>query len=482
MDQSTPTTIVIFGASGDLTRRKLLPALFNSFSKGRLPKQFHIVGFARRPWTTDHFKELLLGGLKEFAADLFDEEKWEQICSRIHYVQGNLGEVDDFHNLKAELAKIEGKPANRLYYLAIAPRFFVPVVKNLGAADIVTEDDGWRRIVIEKPFGRDLASARALNDAIHETFQEHQIYRIDHYLGKETAQNILYFRFANAIFEPIWNRKYIDNVQISVTESVDVGHRAGYYDQAGVMRDMFQNHLMQLLSLVAMEPPASFEADEVRNEKSKLFSSMRPVNLAETVRGQYDGYLDAEGVPADSQTPTYAALTLNVDNWRWKGVPFYLRSGKALKKKSTEIIIEFQRPPHLMFANLKEEDMDPNVLSLCIQPDEGIHLKLEAKVPDSHRTEGVDMEFHYNSSFKENSLPDAYERLLLDAIRGDASLFTRSDGIEASWRVMDPIINGWRTHENAPPMVSYQSGGWGPHEADKLLDKNGRKWWHGCAH
>jgi glucose-6-phosphate 1-dehydrogenase len=482
MNQTKPTTIVIFGASGDLTQRKLLPALFNSYCKGRLPDEFNIVGFARRPWTHEKFKELLLEGLTEFAPDVFDEQKWNQLCSRIYYVQGDLDTAEDFNTLKTDLPGIESGPANRIYYLATAPRYFVPIAAHLGAANMVSEEVGWRRIVIEKPFGHDLPSAQALNQAIHGIFQEHQIYRIDHYLGKETAQNILYFRFANAIFEPIWNRKYIDNVQISVTESVDVGHRAGYYDEAGVMRDMFQNHLMQLLSLVAMEPPASFAADEVRNEKAKLFASMRPVDLSETVRAQYDGYLAAEGVAAESQTPTFAALTLHVDNWRWKGVPFYLRSGKALQHKSTEIIIEFLRPPHLMFKELKETDMDPNVLSLCIQPDEGIHLKLEAKVPDSHLTEGVDMEFHYRSSFKGNSLPDAYERLLLDAIRGDASLFTRSDGIEASWRLIDPIIDGWETAPVAPLMLRYKPGSWGPEAGDELLQRNGRKWWHGCTH
>ena len=482
MDNSIPITIIIFGASGDLTRRKLLPALFNSFAKGRLPSKFHIVGFARRPWDHAQFRDLLLEGLHEFAADVFHEEKWDQICERIHYVQGNLTDSDGFTTLKNYLSEIEQGPAHRLYYLATAPQFFVPVVELLGANDMVWEENGWRRIVIEKPFGSDLASAQELNQAIHQTFQEQQIYRIDHYLGKETAQNILYFRFANTIFEPVWNRNYIDNVQISVTESVDVGRRAGYYDSAGVVRDMFQNHLMQLLSLVAMEPPASFEADAVRNEKAKLFNSMRPIDLSETVRAQYDGYLEAEGVAPYSQTPTYAALTLHVDNWRWQGVPFYLRSGKALATKSTEIVIEFKRPPHLMFVELNEEDMIPNILSLCIQPDEGIHLKLEAKVPDSHLTQDVDMEFHYRSSFKGNSLPDAYERLLLDAIRGDASLFTRSDSIEAAWRLIDPVIYGWENDAKAPPMTGYQHGEWGPKEGDEMLGVNGRIWRYGCAH
>jgi glucose-6-phosphate 1-dehydrogenase len=301
-------------------------------------------------------------------------------------------------------------------------------------------------------------------------------------LGKETAQNILYFRFANTIFEPVWNRNYVDNVQITVTESVDVGHRAGYYEQAGVVRDMFQNHLMQLLSLMAIEPPASFEANAVRNEKAKLFHAIRPLQLHQTVRGQYEGYLQAEDVAEGSQTPTYAAMTLFIDNWRWQGVPFYLRSGKALQTKNTEIVVEFKQPPHLMFDDIQDEDFSANILSLCIQPDEGIHLKLEAKVPDSHKTQPVDMEFHYRSAFKGNSLPDAYERLLLDAVRGDASLFTRADSIEAAWALMDPVINGWEEAKDAPPMVTYPHGSWGPADADELLTRTGRVWRHACSH
>lgn len=477
-----PTSIVIFGASGDLTRRKLIPALFNSYCKKRLPAQFNIIGYARRDWDHDHFRDLLLQGMHDYAEKLFEQDKWEAFAEHITYFKGNLTDSQDFGDLKQYLHGLEDFPANRLYYLAIAPNFFISSVKFLGENNMVEESEGWRRIVIEKPFGRDLQSARDLNDEIHKVFQEQQIYRIDHYLGKETAQNILYFRFANTIFEPVWNRNYIDNVQISVTESVDVGHRAGYYDEAGVVRDMFQNHLMQLLSLVAMEPPASFKADAVRNEKFKLFSSIRSIDLSETVRAQYDGYLDAEGVKEGSQTPTYAALTMFIDNWRWKGVPFYLRSGKALKKKNTEIIIQFEQPPHLMFEELDEAQLVPNVLSMCIQPDEGAHFQLQAKIPDSVDTQVVTMEFHYRNQFKDNHIPDAYERLLLDAIRGDASLFTRSDGIEAAWEIIDPVIQNWESDPSAPPMVSYEKGAWGPVEADELLGKNGRIWRHGCTH
>ncbi len=474
------TTILIFGASGDLTRRKLIPALFNSYRKGRLPKEFHIVGFARRPWDDDEFRELLREGMMEFDPDAFTEEKWAEFAPHITYFRGNLDTSADYAELPGCLTELENGPANRLYYLATAPEFFIPIVQNLGAADMANEADGWRRLVVEKPFGHDLQSAHELNQAIHQVFAERQVYRIDHYLGKETAQNILYFRFANTIFEPVWNRNYVDNVQITVTESVDVGRRAGYYDQAGVVRDMFQNHLLQLMSLIAMEPPTSFAADAVRNEKAKLLQAIRPLPLSDTVRAQYQGYLQAEGVASGSPTPTYAALKLYVDNWRWQGVPFYLRSGKALARKNSELVIVFQKPPHLMFDAIADTDFSSNVLSICIQPDEGIHLRFEAKAPDLTRTNSVDMEFHYRSAFKGNSLPDAYERLLLDALRGDASLYTRSDSIEAAWRLMDPVIQGWEQNAESPPMVAYTPGSWGPAEAEQLLQRDGRAWVLGC--
>lgn len=490
MDKIGPTTIIIFGASGDLTKRKLIPALFNSYRKDRLPTDFQIVGFARRPWDDQTFRDLLKEALQQFDQDAFDDQTWQTFAQRLTYFQGNLDVADDFARLQPFLTDLEQKSANRLYYLATAPEFFVPIVQNLGQANMahIADDDEnahqaekWCRLVVEKPFGTDFASAEALNEAIHAVFAEHQVYRMDHYLGKETAQNILYFRFANSIFEPIWNRNYVDNVQISVLESVAVERRAGYYDEAGVMRDMFQNHLLQLLSLVAMEPPTSFAADNVRDERAKLFQAIRPLALADTVRAQYQGYLDAEGVAPHSQTPTYAALKLYIDNWRWQGVPFYLRSGKALARKNSEILIQFKEPPHLMFPNIADEDFQPNILSLCIQPDEGIVLKIEAKVPDSHDTQSVDMAFNYRSTFKRNSLPDAYERLLLDAIRGDASLFTRSDGIQAAWQLVDPIIQGWEEATAvAPPLASYAVGTHGPAEADQLLAGDGRVWQRGC--
>ncbi len=376
---------------------------------------------------------------------------------------------------------IEKGPADRLYYLAVGPRLFAPAATNLGAAHMSSSEEGIRRLVVEKPFGRDLASAQELNDAIHSAFSEEQVFRIDHYLGKETAQNIMFLRFANTIFEPVWNNRYVENIQITVAESVDVEHRAGYYDQAGVLRDMFQNHLLQLLALVAMEPPASFKADPVRNEKAKVLSAVRPVALQDTVRAQYEGYRQAEGVAPDSNTPTYAALKLYIDNWRWQRVPFFLRSGKALASKSSEIIVQFQLPPHVMFDLAATPDFTPNTLAMCIQPDEGIHLNFEAKVPDSvQEMRTVDMDFQYRSAFKGNPLPDAYERLLLDAIHGDASLFTRNDGIEAAWNIIDPIIHGWEK-PNSPPLAIYPRGSWGPKEADQLLARENCVWRLECT-
>ena len=488
----TPITIVVFGASGDLTQRKLVPALFNLYRKGRLPAGARLVGFARTPHTHDDFRAELRAGVEQFAPEVFNAADWETFAANLWYVRGDYaGAPADYEHLRILLREVEEQPAHRLYYLATPPALYEPVVAHMGAAGMarasapregnLPQDRPWRRIVVEKPFGRDLASAQALNRAIHAVFDESQVYRIDHYLGKETAQNVLFLRFANTIFEPVWNRRYVDNVQITVAESVSVGHRAGYYDQTGVLRDMFQNHLLQLLALVAMEPPASFNADAVRNEKVKVLSAIRPINLSDTVRGQYLDYCATPDITPCSQTATYGALKLFVDNWRWQGVPFYLRSGKGLSKKVSQVIVEFQCPPHLMFDFPPDYEFTPNILSLCIQPDEGVHLKFETKVPDSAQdTRSVDMEFHYRSSFGDGALPDAYERLLLDALHGDASLFTRSDEIERAWQLIDPVARGWEENPDALPLAAYEQGSWGPAEADQLLARDGRIWRPGC--
>jgi len=483
LDNGLPTSIIIFGASGDLTKRKLIPSLFNLFRKGRLPKQFHIVGYGNTDYSDDQFREHLEEGMKQFMPFEYKPEEWDSFAPNLNYVQGRYTDLADFKRLGASLKDWEINSGNRIYYMATPPGVFPNIIDLLGLTDQLAEYNGWRRVVIEKPFGTDLTSAHSLNEQIHKALHENQIYRIDHYLGKETVQNILVTRFANTIFEPLWNRNYIDHVEITVAEKVGVEHRGRFYDHVGVLRDMFQNHILQLVSLVAMEPPASFDASALRNEKVKVLSSIRPMKAEEaihrTVRGQYKGYLQEDGVDPNSFNPTYAAVKLGIDNWRWQGVPFYLRSGKNLKEKLTQVTIEFKAPPHMLFPS-QTGKLTPNMLVLYLQPDEGIHWRFEAKTPDTIADmRSVDMEFHYADAFGHTAIPEAYERLLLDAIAGDASLFTRADEVETAWGLIDPIIEGWK--ERKQPMASYEPGTWGPKEADELLAKDGRTWsmWDG---
>ncbi len=485
-----PTVIAIFGVTGDLARRKLIPSLYSNFIKGRLPERLHIVGVGRREWTDATLIEHARESLRNYALIKYDDRQWQRFCRTLSYSKVNLPQPQTYHNLKDDLDALDGGRGNRLYYLSIAPEFYEDVVTNLGRLDMARENGGgradsaplWRRIVIEKPFGYDLATAQSLNRAVHAVFDESQVYRIDHYLGKETAQNILFMRFANTIFEPVWNRSHISNVQVTVAETVDVGTRAGYYDRSGVVRDMMQNHMLQLVSLVAMEPPAAFDADALRNEKVKVLQAARPVKLAHTVRAQYEGYRKAAGVAPDSQTPTFAALKLFIDNWRWKDIPFYLRSGKALQQKTTQVNIQFKRPPNSIFELSESGDYSRNMLSICIQPDEGIHLTIEAKIPDALIAKSVDMELHYENAFIAEDLPDAYERLILDAINGDAQLFIRRDEIESAWGIVDPIIEGWEGDPAAPPMQCYAPGSWGPTAADTLLQRDEHIWRLSCLH
>lgn len=480
-----PTLIIIFGVTGDLARRKLIPSLFSNYIKGRLPKQLKIVGVGRREWTDATLVEHARQSLRDFAVGAFDDGAWKTFQRSLSYAKVNLPQPETYQNLKVHLDRLEDGDANRLYYLSIAPEFYGDVISNLGRLGMAREAEGWRRIVIEKPFGYNLKTAQALNRVVHAVFNESQVYRIDHYLGKETAQNILFMRFANTIFEPIWNRSHISNVQVTVAETVDVGTRAGYYDKSGVVRDMVQNHLLQLLSLIAMEPPSAFDADALRNEKVKVLQAARAVKLDDTVRAQYEGYRAAAGVAADSQTPTYAALKLFIDNWRWKDIPFYLRSGKALRSKTTQVNIQFKRPPNSIFELSESGDFSRNMLSICIQPDEGIHLTVQAKIPDQQIAKSVDMELHYENAFVADNLPDAYERLILDAINGDAALFIRSDEIESAWKIVDPIIEGWEAGADSRQrgaMQSYAKGSWGPAAADELLERDEHVWRVSCLH
>jgi glucose-6-phosphate 1-dehydrogenase len=475
-----PNTIVIFGASGDLTSRKLVPALYQLFIKKRLPPDTHIVGFARSPFSSEDWRNKLAETTSKFAGSDFKSETWAEFAKLVFYHSGDIDQAPAFTSLAEKLKELEkGADSTRVYYLATAPRLYQEGAAQLGAAGLADESHGPRRIVIEKPFGTDLASGEALNASLHKVFSEKQIYRIDHYLGKETVQNILVFRFANTIFEPVWNRNYIDHVQITVAEEVAVGRRAGYYDTAGVMRDIFQNHLLQLLAVTAMEVPARFEADLVRNEKVKVLQAIHPMSADEvatdTVRGQYERYRDEPDVPPESQTATFAAVKMNIENWRWQGVPFYLRSGKAMNCRTTQIVIQFREPPHMVFAAGKNRKPEANRLVINVQPAEGIQLQFQTKVPDSGmKLRFTDLEFRFDDEYHK-ALPDAYERLLLDTFIGDASLFARSDEVERAWELCDPILSTWEK-VGLPELAMYPTGAWGPMEAQRWIWRDGREW------
>lgn len=468
-------TMVVFGATGDLARRKLAPALFQLFYDDRLPEAFRVIGCGTSDLDADAFRTVWQEAIGEFG-EVGDHERRDAFLSRLSYLRLDLEKGTEAARLKSEIEAEESAPdgAARLFYLALPPGLFSSAVKLLDAAGLAND---MSTLVVEKPFGTDAESATALSAEIHGVFDESQLFRIDHYLGKETAQNILYLRFANAIFEPLWNRDHIQEIQITVAEQVDVADRARYYDRSGVLRDMFQNHLLQLLTLVAMEPPAPMNAKTIHDEKAKVLSALRPVTPEDAVFGQYAGYLEHDGVAGDSRTPTYAAMRLWIDNWRWQGVPFYLQSGKAMETKNSTISIEFRRPPHQMFGQFQTPQ--PNVLEICIQPDEGIHLSLDAKVPDrSKETARVEVEFHYRDAFPGTPLPDAYERLLLDALLRDSTLFARQDEIELSWGLIDPVID-WLASGDA--VVSpYPRGVDIPRTAVDFLARHGQLWRPGC--
>lgn len=487
-----PTALVIFGGSGDLAARKLIPALYNLQAEGLLPKPFTVVGQGRRSMDDGTYRNHLLDATRQFSrTGPPDPAIWETFARNLHYVQGDSSDPTQFDRIADGLRRIEQNyktGCNRIFYLATQPSLFPEIIKHLGASGLA-DGPGNCRIVIEKPFGRDLESAAALNSIANSVFDESQIYRIDHYLGKETVQNVLVFRFANSIFEPLWNRRYVANVQITVSEKVGVESRGRYYEEAGALRDMIQNHMMQLLAVVAMEPPVGFDADAIRGEKVKVLRALRPMIPTDVphhvVRASYaaariDGeqcpaYRDEDGVSHDSLTETYVAARLFIDNWRWEGVPFYLRTGKRLPKRATEIAIQFKRVPHLLFSESNPDGVPPNVLVMRIQPNEGISITFEAKQPGpAVRVQSVHMDFGYGQGFAAQSR-DAYERLLLDVMLGDQTLFIRRDEAQAAWTAVMPVLQTWASG-NSCPLSTYDAGTWGPDAADALLASDGFRW------
>jgi glucose-6-phosphate 1-dehydrogenase len=479
-----PVSLIIFGASGDLTSRKLVPALYQLFRKRRLPEGTNIVGFSRTRYSDDEWRRALGDTTARFSDERFDPAAWDRFAPAIHYQPGDIGQAGDFEALHRRLHELEGSAGGtRVYYLATAPQFYEEAVERLGASGLADEVHGPRRIVIEKPFGRDAATARRLNEVVHRVFREEQIYRIDHYLGKETVQNILVLRFANTIFEPVWNRNFIDHVQITVAEEVTVGRRGAFYDQTGVLRDVFQNHLLQLLMTTAMEAPVRFEAEAVRDEKVKILRAISPLErdavARDTLRGQYAGYRNEPGVAADSQTATFAAVKLAIDNWRWQGVPFYLRSGKAMSCRTTQIVIQFRSPPTMVFGGGSSRVCDANKLVVQIQPAEGIQLLFQTKVPDAGmKLRLTELDFSFQREFA-GVMPEAYERLLLDVFQGDASLFARADEVELAWGIIDPIIAAWEKTAQ-PPLEIYEPGMWGPASSSAWIERHGCSWFDVC--